>query len=126
MLFRSVRLTRGGQRGSVATMDETRRRAQSCPCPACDASGRVPSSPGELGRGCYQAALAAVERKRANGGQWPAEDLEYDARVRDPRTRGELLRRLTLKLCDAAQMLAVADKLQAQTESVRRAPRVRR
>lgn len=106
------------------TMQTQPARNKACPCPACDASGRVPTSAGELGRGCYQAALAAVERKRANGGTWPEADLEYDARVRNPAERAGLLRRLTLKVCDNAQMLKVADSL-AATIPPSRGPRGR-
>lgn len=94
-------------------MSDPRRRNAPCPCPACDASGRVPTSAGELGRGCYQAALAAIERRRTNGGEWPEADLEYDARVRNPAERAGLLRRLTLRVCESAQMLSVADSLAA-------------
>lgn len=94
-------------------MDAAPARNKPCPCPACDDSGRVPTSAGELGRGCYQAALAAIERRRANGGEWPDQDLEYDARVRNPAERAGLLRRLTLKVCESAQMLMVADSLAA-------------
>lgn len=105
-------------------MDASKKRNAPCPCPACDASGCVPTSAGELGRGCYLAALAAIERRRANGGEWPAADLEYDARVRNPAERAGLPRRLTLRVCEAAQMLKVADSL-AATAPPSRGPRGR-
>jgi hypothetical protein len=109
-------------------MADDKRRSKTCPCAACDASGRVPTSPGDLGRGCFAAAMAAMDRKRSNGGQWTAEDLEYDARVRDPAQRAGLLRRLTLKVCEETEYLRVADQIGADAERRRtvrppRAPR---
>ena len=108
-------------------MDAAPARNKPCPCPACDDSGRVPSSAGDLGKGCFQRALCVIERRRANGGEWTAQDLEYDARVRNPAERSGVRYRLTLKVCEAAQMLSVSDKLMCGREPrVPRAPGSRR
>ena len=98
---------------------ETNRRNLPCPCPGCDESGRVPTHAGELGRSCFQAALVVLERRRANGGEWTAGDLDYYAGATVPERRSVMSRRLTLGVIEGAQALAVADQLLAMTPRAR-------
>lgn len=89
-------------------------------CPCCDDSGLLSRVAKHLCGRCRLAALVMAHRRRTNGGQWTAGDMEYFDNVK---SRRPVLRRLTPELVEAAEADAVAAQIEAAS---RRGPGMRR
>ena len=85
-------------------------------CPACDASGRVPTDPGELCKACLWIARATLSRKV--DGRFAPADAEFYGRP----DKTLAIRRLTLELIDRVGVYEATGRMPG-LDSQRRAKR---
>ena len=86
-------------------------------CPACDDSGRLPTSAADLCHGCKGQALLVIARKAANGGLMMQGDRDYYAGADRTFERQAMGRRLTIGVIldverqEEAHAIRVADQM---------------